>query len=198
MDIERTIELVGSCSSLVADLVLSAPCGETLTQSEAKMLLATILENTINLDSSSGRVLPKDVEVAKRLALLVGVDFGAGTTALWEEIAEAKADVGALTGDQLLRRDTKWYDVDGLKVAVAAVPGTLASLFGKPDGSDCHVAYCEEHDRDVLIVMSSYNDEVCLKCTPPLFEIVRTAIEVALHTYVLALALWHCTPTFSR
>ncbi len=45
----------------------------TLTQETALMLLAAILVDTVNLDRSKGRVLPKDQEMADNLLSITGV-----------------------------------------------------------------------------------------------------------------------------
>ncbi|KAK3718987.1 hypothetical protein QZH41_013155 [Actinostola sp. cb2023] len=62
----KTIELVGSCSTLVAEKVLRiAP--DVLDAQATSLLLAAILLDTINLDPRAGRMTEKDVAIVDQL-----------------------------------------------------------------------------------------------------------------------------------
>ena len=64
LKVDKTIELVGSCSTLVAEKLL--PLG-VLDSQMTSLLLGTILLDTINLDPRAGRTTDKDKEIVKRL-----------------------------------------------------------------------------------------------------------------------------------
>ena len=64
LKVDKTIELVGSCSTLVAEKLLSLG---VLDSQMSSLLLGTILLDTINLDPNAGRTTDKDKEIVKRL-----------------------------------------------------------------------------------------------------------------------------------
>ena len=64
LKVDKTIELVGSCSTLVAEKLL--PLG-VLDSQMTSLLLGTILLDTINLDPRAGRTTDKDKAIVKRL-----------------------------------------------------------------------------------------------------------------------------------
>lgn len=60
----KAIEPVGSCSTLVAEKLLSL---DVLDSQISSLLIGTILLDTINLDPRAGRTTDKDKEIVKRL-----------------------------------------------------------------------------------------------------------------------------------
>ena len=69
----RTVEPVGSAASLVAEKILrDRP--ELIDEGTGKLLLGTILLDTVNLDPEARRVTAKDEEIAGRLLRQTGAD----------------------------------------------------------------------------------------------------------------------------
>lgn len=70
----KTIEPVGSCSTLIAEKILQiAP--EILDEQVTSLLLAAILLDTVNLDPRAGRKTDKDVQVVEQLKKYLKTDF---------------------------------------------------------------------------------------------------------------------------
>ena len=64
LKVNKKIELVGSCSTLVAEKLLTL---DALDSQMSSLLLGTILLDTVNLDPRAGRVTDKDKEIVKQL-----------------------------------------------------------------------------------------------------------------------------------
>lgn len=79
LKVKKAIELVGSCSTLVAEKLLPL---EILDSQMAHLLLGTILLDTINLDPRAGRSTHKDIEIVKQLQDKYPVDLDELYTAL--------------------------------------------------------------------------------------------------------------------
>ena len=79
LKVKKKIELVGSCSTLVAEKLLPL---EILDSQMAYLLLGTILLDTINLDPRAGRSTHKDIEIVKQLQDKYPVDLDELYTAL--------------------------------------------------------------------------------------------------------------------
>ena len=125
----REIDMVGSCSTLVAERLLSleaaAPPGLVPL---ASALLDVIVIDTVALSRDNGRTTDRDVIVAARLAALISdtpvADLQALYTACFKRVSAAKEDISSLTVDELLRKDYKQIEGgnDGaIKVCVFCV-----------------------------------------------------------------------------
>lgn len=118
-DIENAIiEVVGSCSSLVLRQIISEnpsfkdpPC--------LRMILKTILLDTVELSPSAKRVTPLDVEMVGRCEDILGPqDKGE----MFKRLMEEKCRVDHLTAGQLCRRDLKVVSKGGVRIALSSMP----------------------------------------------------------------------------
>ena len=64
LKVNKTIELVGSCCTLVAEKLLAV---DILDNMMCSLLLGTILLDTINLDPRAGKTTDKDKQIVSRL-----------------------------------------------------------------------------------------------------------------------------------
>ena len=64
LKVSKNIELVGSCSTLVAEKLLTT---DVLDRQITGLLLGTILLDTVNLDPRAARMTDKDKEVVQQL-----------------------------------------------------------------------------------------------------------------------------------
>ena len=74
-DVTYCIELVGSCTTLVAERILAASPA-VVTESVALVMLGTILLDTVNLDPAACRLAEKDREMADLLGEICGAEKG--------------------------------------------------------------------------------------------------------------------------
>ena len=73
--VQKTVEMVGSCATLVGEKLLSLDV-TSVSEEVATLLLAAVLLDTINLDAAAGRTTEKDREVANLLGEIAGQETG--------------------------------------------------------------------------------------------------------------------------
>ncbi|EDL85723.1 similar to PRUNEM1 [Rattus norvegicus] len=113
-----SVELVGSCATLVAERILQgAP--ETLDRQTAALLHGTIILDCVNMDAKIGKATLKDNEYVEKLEALFP-DLPKRKD-IFDSLQKAKFDVSGLTTEQMLRKDQKTIYRQGTKVAVSAV-----------------------------------------------------------------------------
>lgn len=150
----RTIEGVGSCATLVAEKVLKE-IPELLDAGCARLLLGTILLDTVNLDEKAGRVTPKDREVADRLI----VRSGAAQKELFDRLQFEKFNVAALDTRDLLRKDYKDYSAGSVRYGMSSVLLSFADWAKKdPKLTDGLAKYSAERGLSLLFAMNAYTD----------------------------------------
>nr|XP_026259736.1 exopolyphosphatase PRUNE1 isoform X3 [Urocitellus parryii] len=113
-----SVELVGSCATLVAERILQgAP--EILDRQTAALLHGTIILDCVNMDIKIGKATPKDNEYVEKLEALFP-DLPKRND-IFDSLQKAKFDVSGLTTEQILRKDQKTIHRQGTKVAISAV-----------------------------------------------------------------------------
>ncbi|KAJ0184282.1 hypothetical protein K1T71_000705 [Dendrolimus kikuchii] len=114
-DCRRTIELVGSCCSLVAQRVrdlsaLVAKEGDFFKEfmTCADLLHSTIILDTVNFSKEVNKATPRDEEVMLYLeSLLKYKDCESERKRKLDSLVAARSDVSSLNTAQLLRKDVK-------------------------------------------------------------------------------------------
>ncbi|XP_073239283.1 exopolyphosphatase PRUNE1-like [Porites lutea] len=153
LKVNKTIELVGSCCTLVAEKLLAV---DILDNMMCSLLLGTILLDTINLDPRAGKTTDKDEQIVSRLMEQhpVAVDE------LYVGLSKAKFDVSAISTPDLLRKDYKALPNDSseaLSVSISAVSGlSLQEFFSRAQVQHHIMEYCESSCLDVLVIMFVY------------------------------------------
>jgi exopolyphosphatase len=150
----RLVEPVGSASTLVAAQLLEAEAA-VVEPGLARLLLGTILLDTVNLDPEAKRATDKDVQVAARLAELCGAD----RQALFERLQFEKFNVDALDTPDLLRKDYKEYQMGAVRCGIASVllPATRW-LEKDPQLGESLAAFARGRELDLVLAMNAYTD----------------------------------------
>ncbi|XP_030865729.1 exopolyphosphatase PRUNE1 isoform X3 [Gorilla gorilla gorilla] len=113
-----SVELVGSCATLVTERILQgAP--EILDRQTAALLHGTIILDCVNMDLKIGKATPKDSKYVEKLEALFP-DLPKRND-IFDSLQKAKFDVSGLTTEQMLRKDQKTIYRQGVKVAISAV-----------------------------------------------------------------------------
>jgi len=153
LKVNKTIELVGSCSTLVAEKLLTL---DILDNQMASILLGTILLDTVNLDPRAGRTTDKDKEVVSRLQ----DKYPVALDELYRALCEAKFDVSDLSTRDLLRKDYKALPRNSSEkpsVGISSVSGLSMSEFFSRTLVQHHISeYCQATSLDVLVIMFVY------------------------------------------
>nr|XP_022297348.1 exopolyphosphatase PRUNE1-like [Crassostrea virginica]XP_022297350.1 exopolyphosphatase PRUNE1-like [Crassostrea virginica]XP_022297351.1 exopolyphosphatase PRUNE1-like [Crassostrea virginica] len=143
-------DLVGSCCSLVAGILLDSP-EFPLTPQIAKMLIGTILVDTVNTSPEAGKTTPYDQEMLGRLmSLILDLD----TEKLFDDIQQAKNDVSALSKREILEKDQKQVTHGNQTVVMSSISTSLQTFL---QGSDVKQALDSVlHDRkgQCVVVMT--------------------------------------------
>ncbi|XP_065742147.1 exopolyphosphatase PRUNE1 isoform X2 [Phocoena phocoena] len=113
-----SVELVGSCATLVAERILQgAP--EILDRQTAALLHGAIILDCVNMDPKIGKATLKDNQYVENLeALFPNLPK---RNDIFDSLQKAKFDVSGLTTEQMLRKDQKTISRQGTKVAISAI-----------------------------------------------------------------------------
>lgn len=150
----RTIEPVGSTASLIAEKIIQDK-PELIDEGTGKLLLGTILLDTVNLDPEAKRVTSKDENIAGLLL----TQTGAEQKALFAKLQSEKFNVSSLETYDLLRKDYKEWQMGRLKCGIASVLMPLRAWIEKdPDIAAGYSSFLQERGLDLLLAMSTYTD----------------------------------------
>ncbi|MBV98844.1 Protein prune, partial [Eschrichtius robustus] len=156
-----SVELVGSCATLVAERILQrAP--EILDRQTAALLHGAIILDCVNMDLKIGKATLKDNRYVEKLEALFP-DLP-NRNDIFDSLQKAKFDVSGLTTEQMLRKDQKTISRQGTKVAISAIYMDLEAFLQRSGLiADLH-AFCQAHSYDALVAMTiffnTYNEPV--------------------------------------
>ncbi|KXJ27093.1 Protein prune-like [Exaiptasia diaphana] len=152
----KTIEPVGSCSTLVAEKILQlAP--DILDEQVTGLLLAAILVDTVNLDPRAGRKTDKDVQVVEQLKKYLKTDVSCEE--LYLSVSKAKFDTSTLTCMEILRKDFKAVPTNQkshLSIGISSIGLSLQSFFTKENIAEDLSEFSKLRGLSVLVVMAMY------------------------------------------
>ena len=106
---KKVIETVGSCTTLLSEIFLNDK-SINIDNQIAKLLLATILVDTVNFDESAKKTTAKDVDMATLLTKIANVDSLSNDLFqknLFDEVNKEKSNIDSFTTNELLRKDYK-------------------------------------------------------------------------------------------
>lgn len=99
---------VGSCATLVADVIRTASIPESLTSyyDSLQLLQGAIILDTVNFSISAGKARPLDFEIMAAIEKIIPFNENQRKT-LFSELVKARSNVDSLTALQLLSKDLK-------------------------------------------------------------------------------------------
>ncbi|OQR72019.1 protein prune-like [Tropilaelaps mercedesae] len=148
--VEKTVEMVGSCATLVGEKLL-AEHRELADQTITKLLISTIVTDTVNFSESAKKTTPKDLKVFKELlALLPDAEWSNE----FEEIKQAKENVSRMAVCNLLRKDLKVVSTNELTVAISSVPVSLRSLIAMSTFQIDLDLFRQQQQANAVVVMT--------------------------------------------
>jgi len=145
------IELVGSCSTLVAEKLLQEGYEDEFG---LKLLRNTILVDTDNLSPKIKKVTPKDISIVEKIEKHTLMDKSSRQK-VYSLILNAKHNIDHFTIDQLLRKDLKTIDFPNEIVAsVPSIPILGISLCDKgEDLVQVFEDFCSKYKTQLMIVV---------------------------------------------
>jgi exopolyphosphatase len=153
---KRTIAMVGSCCTLVAELLERDQSPLMHNGHILQLLMSAILMDTINLNQALGRTTAQDLLAYE--ALERHVPLPEPRTQWFDTLVKSRVDVSRLTASQLLRKDYKETRAGRYRLGVASCAISLNELFthdkGEPPIDVSLRRYAESRGLDVLVVMA--------------------------------------------
>ena len=168
--IEITVRPVACTATIMYDL-MGDDAGKMPDQIKG-LMLSCILSDTLEFRSPT--TTPVDRDVAEKLAADLGIDIPAYAA----EMFEAKSDVSAFSDAELLRMDSKEYEVGGKQFRVSVLettsPGTVLSRKDSLMVSMVDVAKEDGADQVLLFVVDILKEEATLLVPN---DLVKTVAE---------------------
>ncbi|NXL86118.1 PRUN1 Exopolyphosphatase, partial [Alectura lathami] len=153
---QLTVELVGSCATLVTERIAQGPPG-VLDRTTAALLHGTILLDSVNLSPAAGKVTPRDVACISLLESRFP-ELPAHDT-IYEALQGAKFDVSGLTTEQMLRKDLKTVSSDEQVLAISGIYMDLKVFLHRPGLLQDLEAFCQARGYSGLVAMTvSFNE----------------------------------------
>lgn len=148
-----SVELVGSCSTLVTERILQgAP--EILDRQTAALLHGTIILDCVNMDLQIGKATLKDKNYVEKLEALFP-DLPERND-IFDSLQKAKFDVSGLTTEQMLRKDQKTVFRQGVRVAISAIYMDLEAFLQRSGLIADLRAFCQTYSYDILVAMTIF------------------------------------------
>ncbi|GAA5798276.1 hypothetical protein HPULCUR_003676 [Helicostylum pulchrum] len=155
----RVVDMVGSCVTLVLkhfDVSVSAPW---LTEDVARLSMAPLLVDTVNLKWELGRTTESDVQVFSVLKEKVqNMEFNA----FFKSIEKVKSEVDTMANYDILRRDYKEFpNVNGYKIGTSAVTWNFRAWAEREDGTEsiskASIDYAHERGLDMEVIFTAFD-----------------------------------------
>lgn len=147
-----TMEIVGSCSTLVARRVLEQAPG-LLTSQVALLLFGPILLDTVCLSASAGRATPADHHIAAELEKLLP---GISRDEVFQLLHHARSNTQGLSAAQLLIKDLK---VVGGHTPMPAMQLLLQEYLQRPNAMVAIQELCTSGNYQQAVLMGMKVDE---------------------------------------
>ena len=175
--IDITIRPVACTATIMHDLM--GDDAAKMPEAIRGAMLSCILSDTLEFRSPT--TTDRDRDVVEALAADLGID----TAAYAAEMFAAKSDVSAFSDAELLRMDSKAYDVSGTKFRVSVLettsPGTVLSRKDALVAAMPQVAEEDGVDQVLLFVVDILNEESTLLVPN---DLVKTVAEKSFATVV--------------
>ncbi len=155
-DCQTNINEVGSCATLIADLILQSNydpnCSDTLDT--LKMLYAPIVLDTVNFSKDADKARPLDREICDKLEEMFNIDESTRID-LFNELVRARADVSSLDSLQILSKDLKVIsNYDGKRViAIPGYPISVLEYTTMSNVKENFMKFADIHQCDVIVLM---------------------------------------------
>ncbi|XP_022253896.1 exopolyphosphatase PRUNE1-like isoform X2 [Limulus polyphemus] len=147
---DTTIEMVGSCCTLVAEKLFNTN-PDIIDKQVAMLLYGTILLDTVCLSQEAKRLTSKDVEMVTKLETVLE---DVKRVEIFEALQKAKFDVSGLTVNEMLRKDLKVIEGNGFRIAISSIPGPLEDLEVKPKVRDYLEEFLTQNNYHGLVILA--------------------------------------------
>lgn len=146
-NISVVIDTVGSCATLVTNIIVNKQCNNVLDDTIVKLLHGTIVLDTINFNTKANRFKSLDQEMVESLEKCVKIEYTRDS--ICSELTSARSDVSTLTPFQILHRDMKI--ING--IPFPGLPMLVAEFLDLPDAKESLSKFCQSKKCKVIVPM---------------------------------------------
>jgi len=186
----RTIEKVGSCTTLVCDLFFQEIYKDNVPTSDFEMdnslsrfLLAPILIDTVNFNPQAVRGTPKDLKIVEKLLEFLPSTFRRNE--FFETLRQEKiTSISSISPHDMLRKDYKEIEMKSWKVGISSISQLVLKYFLNQNGeiNEGILHACEKFTKDknlvILLVMGNILDGESLHRDLIIFSIKSEKEEI--------------------
>lgn len=163
----RVIDMVGSCVTLVLKQFGVSSSSSWLDEDIARLAMAPLLVDTVNLKWDLGRTTEADVEVYNILSsmTLTAAQAHESTESYFKAIEKVKSEVDSMSNYDILRRDYKEFsDVNGYRIGTSAVTWHFDAWVKRENGSAGSIVkaakdYAKERELDMEVIFTAYDHD---------------------------------------
>ena len=153
---ERHIAPVGSCASLVAEMIAAQDPQILADHSVCKLMLSAILADTVCLNRDTGRTTDLDEQMA---ALLLRGAGSLGAKGLFENLRELKCSQESFGTYDTLRRDFKQWRFGNVEVGMSSNNLPVQRIVGRENFHRDLDCFMKDKKLDYLFILPSFVDE---------------------------------------
>ncbi|XP_013793043.1 exopolyphosphatase PRUNE1-like isoform X2 [Limulus polyphemus] len=154
MRCDMTVEMVGSCCTLVAEKMFTT-CPSVIDQQIAMLLYGTILLDTVCLLKEAKRATEKDINIVIKLETKLEK---VTRIEVFEALQKAKFDLSGLTFEEMLRKDLKVVEGNKFRIAIPSIPGFLEDLKAEPKLSIAMEEFITQNNYHGLVIMTIHHN----------------------------------------
>uniref|UniRef100_A0AAG5CTK1 DHHA2 domain-containing protein n=1 Tax=Anopheles atroparvus TaxID=41427 RepID=A0AAG5CTK1_ANOAO len=156
----HTIELVGSCATLIGREIVSS--GVALQESNAlyktplELLYGAIVLDTVNFSKQADKAKPLDHEIAECIETLQGITEDCRSPhrdALFKSLVAARCDVSELNAYQLLFKDLKTVAQSNRIVTVPGFPMAVQEYLNLPQRKEYFSRFASTTKSNVVVLL---------------------------------------------
>nr|XP_049695848.1 exopolyphosphatase PRUNE1 [Helicoverpa armigera] len=156
-DTRSTIEIVGSCATLVAQRIkdLSSLVAKDVDFFKAypvcgELLHATIILDTVNFSKEVNKATPHDEDIIQFLeSVIKPADYKAERQRILDTLVEARKDVSSLSAAQLLKKDVKIVG----NVLVPSFPILVKEFLDRPAALEAVTEALSRNNCDIALLL---------------------------------------------
>uniref|UniRef100_A0A182LRY8 DHHA2 domain-containing protein n=1 Tax=Anopheles culicifacies TaxID=139723 RepID=A0A182LRY8_9DIPT len=155
----RTIELVGSCATLVGremfnqETFVELPEGYTTA---LDLLYGAIVLDTVNFSKQADKAKPLDYEIVEKIETYRNISEANRLThreQLFQALVQARSDVSELSAYQLLQKDLKIISQNDRTVSVPGFPMAVQDYIKLPEQMEHLSRFANETASNVVILL---------------------------------------------
>jgi inorganic pyrophosphatase/exopolyphosphatase len=155
----KQIELVGSATTLIADMFLSDSKSRQCLASDSsllKLLLGAILLDTVGLNEKMGKTFEKDKRVVNELH---AIDPTINLDSFFQKIQSEKFNQSSLGTTELLIKDYKNFKAADIHYGMSSVLMSCEAWLAKGENLvEKFENFCQKKGLDVLFCLNMYED----------------------------------------